>query len=287
MKVIVTGATSQIGHFLLPRLVAEGHQVIAVSRHPGYSAMDGIEWIEADIAQAAAFACPEATTLIHIAPIRLLPDLLPAFFARGGRRIVCIGTTSRHSKQGSANAYEQAFAAAQMAAEDQIAQLCAAADANWTVLRPTLIYGCGRDRNVTLIARSIRRFGFFPLFGDASGLRQPIHADDIAMACVAVIDNPDCLDKAYDLTGGETLTYRAMVTRIFQALGRPPRFFRVPLWLLRGALALVSILPRYRDFNGEMARRMNEDLVFDSGSARDDFGYAPRSFQPETFDPPA
>jgi hypothetical protein len=42
----------------------------------------------------------------------------------------------------------------------------------------------------------------------------------------------------------------------------------------------VSRIPRFRDFNAEMARRMNVDLVFDPGYAARDFGFAPRKFEP-------
>jgi hypothetical protein len=44
----------------------------------------------------------------------------------------------------------------------------------------------------------------------------------------------------------------------------------------------VSRISRFKDFNAEMARRMNEDLVFDSSAAVRDFGFAPRTFQPQS-----
>jgi uncharacterized protein YbjT (DUF2867 family) len=281
-SVIVTGATSQIGSFLLPRLVSAGYQVVALSRSPHSSATtDSIDWRQADIGAAATVDWPTAGSLIHIAPLRLLPGLLPGFFAHGGRRVICFGTTSRFSKARSRDAYEQSFAAAQGEAEHQVAELCAAAGAHWTLFRPTLIYGCNMDRNVALIARVIRRFGFFPLFGRASGLRQPVHADDLAAACMAVIDRAEAFDKSYELVGGETLSYREMVERIFASLGRPVRVFRLPMVAFRVALRALSWLPRFGDFNGEMARRMNEDLVFDSSAAARDFAYAPRPFRPK------
>ncbi len=149
------------------------------------------------------------------------------------------------------------------------------------MFRPTLIYGAGMDRNVTVIARIIRRFGLFPLFGAASGRRQPVHADDLAAACVAVLAEPKAFNSAYDLGGGETLTYHQMVERVFAAEGRTPRFVPVPLAVFRFAMWCVSRIPRFKDFNAEMARRMNEDLVFDSSAAVRDFGFAPRTFQPE------
>ena len=281
MNIVVTGASSQIGRFLLPRLIAAGHDVFAVSRQPPSAVASDVHWLAGDLLRPESIVWPEAAVLIHLAPIRLLPPILPGFLGSAGRRVIAIGTTSRHAKQASANAYEREFAGQQAASESALATACSHAGAHWTVLRPTLIYGCGMDRNVTLIARAIRRFGFFPLFGPARGLRQPIHADDIAAACVAVIGNPRTYDQAYDLTGGEVLSYCDMVARIFGALGRTPRFLRVPLPLLGIALRLLSLLPRYRDFNVEMARRMNEDLVFDSDSARRDFGYAARGFKPE------
>jgi len=286
MRVLLTGASSQVGLFLIPRLLREGHQVFAISRHSrrprgGEEQGDyGVEWLVDDVS-TPGMPWPVADALIHIAPLRLLPGLLPDFLAKGGCRVICFGTTSRYSKVISDNPKEQAFAAEQIVAEAKVAELCQAAGAAWTVFRPTLIYGRGTDRNVTVIARIIRRFGLFPLFGAASGRRQPVHADDLAAACVEALAQPRTFNSAYDLAGGETLTYRQMVERIFAAEGRRPRFVPVPLAVFRVAMWCVSRIPRFKDFNAEMARRMNEDLVFDSSIAVHDFGFSPRQFRPE------
>jgi uncharacterized protein YbjT (DUF2867 family) len=284
-RIVVSGATSQIGSRLLPRLAQAGYSIIAISRRPPADPEGNrISWVSVDIGSVGTFDWPRAATLINVAPLRLLPALLPSFLKLGGRRVIAFGTTSRFAKAASGNCFEQEFAAAQIAAEAEIAALCAAAGAHWTLFRPTLIYGAEMDRNVTLIARIIRHFGVFPLLGAAKGLRQPVHADDLAAACVAVLDAPATFDKAYDLTGGETLSYRQMVERIFAALGRRPRFLPVPLTAFRAAMWLISRIPRFHDFNAEMARRMNEDLVFSSAAAIRDFGYAPRPFEPKFSD---
>ena len=279
MQVLVTGITSQIGKFLVPRLLRESHKIVAISRQPR-DGMEHVRWLSGDISMPH-ISIPPTEVLIHLAPLRLLPDLLPEFFAQGGRRVIGFGTTSRYSKAVSGDLREQLFSAEQIAAEARLAELCRAADVPWTVFRPTLIYGAGMDRNVTVIARIIRRFGLFPLFGAASGRRQPVHADDLAAACVAVLAEPKAFNVAYDLGGGETLTYRQMVERIFAAEERTPRFVPVPLAAFRAAMWCVSRIPRFKDFNAEMARRMNEDLVFDFSAAVRDFGFAPRTFQPQ------
>lgn len=279
MRVLLTGATSQIGGFLLPRLRAAGHEAIAVSRRQ-MPERQGLRWLTADLA-AGSCSWPAAEALIHIAPLRLLPGLLPAVIAAGCRRVICFGTTGRYSKAASANPHEQDVVKSQVAAEAEVAAICERLGADWTLFRPTLIYGSGMDLNVTLIAKVIRRFGVFPLFGQAAGRRQPVHADDLAAACVAVLTEPRSFNRAYDLSGGETLTYREMVERIFVGAGRRPRFVQLPMGLFVALMWCVSRLPRFKDFNAEMVRRMNEDLVFDSSPAARDFAYSPRAFAPD------
>jgi uncharacterized protein YbjT (DUF2867 family) len=95
---------------------------------------------------------------------------------------------------------------------------------------------------------------------------------------VAILDNPATFDRAYDLPGGETLTYAEMVVRIARGLGRKPRLLHLPLSFLRGVARVASHLPRWSHLTPAMADRMNEDLVFDAVPARRDFGYDPRPF---------
>lgn len=139
-----------------------------------------------------------------------------------------------------------------------------------------MIYDGLHDRNVAAIASFIRRSGFFPVAGAAKGLRQPVHADDVAAACQAAIATEGLRDT-YELSGGETLTYREMVERIFVWLDRHPRLVTIPLPLIRAAAPLVSWL-RQLEHLPAMAARMNVDLVFDHDAARRDFGFRPRPF---------
>ena len=283
--VIVCGATSQIGRFLLPRLAQAGWQVIALSRQlpPAWSQSltPTVRWLRADIQEGESLqSLPAATTLMHLGPLAILPANLACFADLGVKRLIAFSTSSKLSKAHSPIAAEQAFAARLQAAEDSLAEQCEKLNMHWTVFRPTLIYGCGMDRNVSLIARMIQHFGIFPLLGAARGLRQPVHADDLATACLAAAEAPASYNKSYELSGGETLTYRAMVERIFMSLGRPPRFITIPTTAFALILRLLAYLPRYRDFNVAMAQRMNQDLVYGHEQARQDFGYQPRDFQP-------
>jgi len=277
--VLVTGARGVVGHCLLPVLVEKGFAVLAASRRagPAPGGGPGVRWITLELEQPGALP-GRLDLLVHAAPIWLLPPWLPRAADAGVRRVVAVSSTSRFTKRGSGSPGERETAERIAAAEQAVQETCRARDVRWTILRPTLVYGGGLDRNVSDVARFVRRFGFFPVAGDGRGLRQPVHAEDLARAVLAVLDAPATFDRGYDTPGGETLAYVEMVSRIAVGVGRRPRVLHVPRPLLRGALSLASRLPGFGHLTPDVADRMDEDLVFDVTAARRDFGYDPRPF---------
>ena len=279
MPVGVLGASSLVGQRLLARLAAAGRPVTAFSRQP-QPPQAGVTWGRLGAPGGApADGIREIALWICVAPIWVLPEHFELLQRCGARRIVALSSTSRYTKHASTDPQEQATAQRLARAEEQLAQWAGAQGVTWTVLRPTLIYGEARDKNIAEMARFIRRFGFFPVFGPAQGLRQPIHADDVAAACVAALSCAAAANRAYNLCGGETLSYREMASRVFVALGRPVRLLSVPMWMFRLALRILRLLPRFRHWTPAMAERMNRDLAFDSTEARRDLAWAPRPFQ--------
>lgn len=282
-KIIVTGATSIVGQFLLPRLSKAGYEIHAISRGSGRNlttAQKNLFWHQTDIRHPGQLPAINAEALVHLAPLWLLPPLLPAMNSLQIKRVIGFGSTSLFSKAGSADAGERLLAARFAEAEKAIAELCGILEINWTVFRPTLIYDCVQDQNITRIANFIRRYGFFPLLGKAAGLRQPVHADDLAEACILALQFTATFNTAYNLSGGESLSYRQMVGKIFKSLGKPARFFSIPAWMFRGAIRLSMLVPLKRRITPEMATRMNLDLCFDHTDATRDFGFLPRPFSP-------
>jgi nucleoside-diphosphate-sugar epimerase len=276
--VLVLGATSLIGGYALTRLAAAGAAVTAVSRRPGPE-QDGVRWVAADVkAPGLTEAVGRAETVLSLSPIWLLPGALPALQAAGMSRLVAFSSTSRFTKQDSPEESERAVARKLADAEHATERFCHEAGIAWTILRPTLIYAEGRDANVSRLARLIRKVGVLPLSGTGAGLRQPVHADDLAAGAIAAASSPAAENRAYDLPGGETLTYREMAERVFEGLGRRPRIVTVPPVLWRTGLMLAApVLP---GATAAMGDRMAQDLTFDGSAAALDFGWSPRLFRP-------
>lgn len=278
-RVGVLGATSLVGTCLLPLLKQAGVQVTAFSRLESAQGNDGVAW--RPLAASSPAHVTEGGELpfwVCLAPIWVLPEYFALLETHGVRRLVALSSTSRFSKEDSPDPEEQEVAGRLAAAEALVRAWAAERGVGWVILRPTLIYGLGRDKNIVEIARFIRRFGFFPVFGGATGLRQPVHAQDVAGACLAALALPGSGNCAYNLSGGETLQYREMLARIFAALGLRPLLLPVPLSAFRVAIALLRFLPRYRKWSSAMAERMNRDLVFDHREAARDLAFKPRPF---------
>ncbi len=237
------------------------------------------QWIKlADAAGKMSGGALDIALWICAAPIWVLPGHFQLLESCGVRKVVALSSTSRFSKDDSSDIAEQQLAKRLADAELQVQAWAQQRGIEWVILRPTLIYGLGRDKNITEMVRLIQRFGFFPLFGKAHGLRQPIHADDVAAACVAALQAPAAANRAFNISGAETLGYREMMVRVFTALGRRPRLLNVPLWAFRLAVVLLRVLPRYRHWSAAMAERMNRDLVFDHADAAQAFGFKPGGF---------
>lgn len=278
----VTGATSPVGRQLVDNLLGSGYVVHAISRGTAIHEHGArCIWHRCDLTQPGELPGFSARLLVHAASIWLLPDRIEQFHENGVQRLIAFSSTSRFSKANSSSPAEQAVAESLARAEDSVASTCEKLRIAYTIFRPTLIYGAGRDRNVADIARFAKRFGVFPILGKGIGLRQPVHVADLALACMSAADNPASFNRIYNLSGGETLTYREMVEKVFHAMGKRARIVSAPDQVFQLTIPLARLLPRYRHLKPEMAARMDRDLCFDHRAAKQDFGFSPRPFLPD------
>ena len=268
----IVGAASYVGSAVADIIMESGRTCIGFSRQNRPA--DKHAW--------QTLAEPVGTNRIEhwidVGPIWTFSERREAMKAYGGTKIIITSSTSRFTKQGSGSRKEMEIADRLEAGEEAFSTWCEANNIDWIILRPTLIYGLGRDRNVREIAAIIRKVGMFPIFGAGNGLRQPIHTEDLASACVLALD-ASTGNKAYNVSGGQVLTYREMVQEVFRALDRRPITPTVPLPLFRLACRALNLVPRFAHWTPQMAERMNADMAFDHSEATHDFGFKPRSFR--------
>ena len=276
---IILGATSIVGRYLAKRLADGGFEGWCVSRRadpPPYEPPPGFRWraLTGDTIASA----PAPSTWFSLIPIPALPALAAGI--REGERLVALSTSSARFKAESSDPKERRLMEDVRRAEEEIRKVCEERAAAWTVLRPTLVYDPGHDRNVTMIATVVRRFGVFPIVWPGLGGRQPIHADDVAQAMTAALNAPGARNRLLDLPGGETLTYREMVRAVFRSLGKRPILIYMPLGLVRFAFRAWRAASG-AEYSAASLERMNASLTLDPGPVRDVLGITCRPFRPE------
>ena len=280
MTVGVLGATSPVGTQVLKQLIEKGMDVVAFSRKRVESSTGPLRWVSLDGLDVDALRSQVGEIKIWIAasPIWILPEHFAMLEQLGASRVVCVSSTSRFTKTTSSSPYEERVVQQLVGGEHALRDWASGRGVSWTVLRPTLIYGRSTDRNLSEIVKIIRKLRFFPLFGKAHGLRQPIYVDDVAGACVQAAFSASAANKAYNISGAEQLSYKEMVTRVFAAMGQKPRLLTINLAFFNFALLFLKKIPRYKNWNADMVLRMNRDMVFDHDEASRDFGFKPQRF---------
>lgn len=274
---LVFGGSGQIGRPLLGLLRRDGWRITALSRQP-QSDDPGLTWLRGDLGAPPALPAG-VDAIFSCGPLDAFGRWYTTAAIAAGR-VIAFGSTSVDTKRGSGDAHERDLAQRLREGEAAVFASAARHGIAATVLRPTLVYGAGRDATLTRIARLAQRWGRFPLPRGADGLRQPVHVDDLAAAAFACLGREASHGNAYALPGGETLTYRDMVARVLATLQPPPTLGELPSPLFNLALVAAEASGRAAGLGEAAVRRMRSDLVFDPGPAQRDLAYAPRMFRP-------
>jgi uncharacterized protein YbjT (DUF2867 family) len=275
MKVFLTGATGFTGSRVVPLLLERGHGLRCLYRSAARLAglpYADIEWVQGNLGDPArlALAMQGCDTLANLASLGFghAPGILQAAREAGIRRAVFISTTAIFTRLNAGSK------STRVAAENAIRDSGLA----WTILRPTMIYGSPRDRNMARLIRWLRVLPVLPVFGDGKGLQQPVFVDDVARAVVDALESERAIGQAYNIAGKCPQTYNEIIDTLAAQLGRRVWKIHLPsapaIGLLRGLERTGLRLP----LKAEQIERLNEDKAFDYSAAARDFGYAPRSF---------
>lgn len=268
----VFGLTGLVGDALRAQLLPGDPLAWAVTRQPPLAG-DALPWLPGSLPGLAD--PPAVQAIASLGPLDAFTDWFETS-ALAPERLVVLGSTSRHGKAGSPDPEERALAGRLADCEARLAAACERRGIALTLLRPTLIWGRGRDRNLSRWVALARRWRWLPLPGTARGLRQPVHADDVAAAVLAALRAPAPVPGAFDLPGGETLPYDAMVARCLAAAAPGARLLRLPAPLFRLGLALAG----RRGPGPGVVARLDRDLAYDGGPVRAALGLPARPFRP-------
>lgn len=249
MRIAVTGAHGLLGGEVVRALAERGHEVVAIVRRPApvthAAAVHPIPMSETDRLIAAL----EGTTrLVHVAGIQLADHLVSIGLHRF-EHVVVVSTAGIYSKHRRSVASYRRSEDALRAARPDVA-----------LVRPTMIYGSSRDRNVHRVIDFALRWRFLPVPGDGHALIHPIHYLDLAGGLAGISES--AASGPIDAGGGAPLSIMEAARAVMRTLGLPERIVRIPLAALRFAASAIDLRPgsRWR----ERVDRTLEDRVVDN-----------------------
>jgi len=162
-----------------------------------------------------------------------------------------------------------------LAAEDAIHS----SGLDFTILRPTMIYGSPRDRNMWRLIRLLRISPVMPIFGDGQSLQQPIFVDDVAQAVLRALQTDATIGKSYNIAGKSPLTYNQVIDTVAASLGKRIWKLHLPYMPIVRTLQFIERLRIRLPIKAEQVLRLNENKDFSYAEAQRDFGFSPRSFE--------
>jgi GT2 family glycosyltransferase/nucleoside-diphosphate-sugar epimerase len=281
--VVITGGKSDVGDFLLRKLAKSGYNCISVTRH-ATQAVDrekNINWLNLEyFVKSPTGDFDQVYAWINLAPIWTTRTLAKAFHKFKPARIIALSSTSIEGKSDSDDDADLEVVEKLIEGESWLNSYAKKYHICGAILRPTLIYGGPRNQNINFIESVIRVFRMFLIVGNGKAKRQPVHSEDVATACLKLLEQDSNIFRVYNIGGGEVLSYRKMVARIFEKLGKKERIYTVSPGFAKTVIKLVNWIPGLRFLGPEMANRMERDLVYSNSPAAKEFSFRPRKFEP-------
>jgi uncharacterized protein YbjT (DUF2867 family) len=262
---LVTGAFGYSGSYIARELLERGHQVRTLTRSPDrehelsgevqaypldfddvaglQTALDGVQvlyntyWVRFP---KAGFSQDEA--------VRNSIKLFEAARDAGVKRFVHISITK--PSLDSPYSYFRGKA--------EIEQGLAASGVPYTVLRPAVFFG-GPEILHNNIAWMLRHLPVFGMFGKGDYRLRPIHVQDMAELAADSGTHEGC--ETVDAVGPETYSFRELVGKIGQAIGKPRPMVRVPRTIALGFLGVLGLFVKDVVLTREEIDALMDDLL--------------------------
>ncbi len=294
MNILVTGATGFIGSYLIPVLELQSQRVVAATRNLSKLSQNvevrvideingNTDWTE---------ALQGIDTVIHLAGrAHILQQVSnnDAFFAvntAGTENLVkqavsakvkhfifissigAIATVSQQSLTETTPCQpDTPYGQSKLQAERALIELSSTSTMDWTIFRPTLVYGRGNPGNMERLIKLVNLGLPLPL-GLVKNRRSFVYVENLVNAIALSVVHPQGKNQIFNISDGEDISTPELIGKIAQNLGKPCTLLPLPPSLLKiagyigdlGQKATQKNLP----LNTAIVERLLGSLVVDS-----------------------
>lgn len=273
---LLTGATGFTGSYVLNLLLEKRYPVTCFVRKTSNVQnllQKNVRLVYGDLSDYGSVvkALVGTDTLINLASLGLgyAPNIVNACKEVGVKRTIFISTTGIFTKLNPDSKRIR------LEAEDLIRD----SGLDYTILRPTMIYGTHQDRNMCRLISFIAKNRIVPILGSGGFLQQPVYVNDLARAIVLALEKSTSIKKEYNVAGGKELTYNEVVDIVARFLNRKIFKIHIPLFFCIWLLGLYERISKKPRLKREQALRLNENKKFSIEVIEEDLGYTALTFE--------
>jgi len=245
--ILVTGGTGFVGTNLRKRL--SDHTVRILSRHDPGTLADNEQAVSGSISDPESLrrAAEGCDTVIHLVAIieESGGQTFDGIIRQGAENMVVAAQAAGVSRfihmsaLGAQHNPAFPYLAAKAGSEDAVQ----ASGMDWTIFRPSVIFGPG-DGFINVLANLVRKAPILPVVGKGTSKFQPVAVGDVIDAFGRATADPGTIGQTYELGGGKVYTYEQMLDIIAARLAKSPRKFHVPIGLMKTVVTMTSPLPK-------------------------------------------
>ncbi len=249
MRVAVTGGTGFVGIHTVRALKDAGHEVVVVARGTVRQPKgERVTFVKADVTNSSKLAeiFTGCDAVVHL--VAIIREKGRQTYDRVNREAtVRVAEAAKEAKVGHL-IYQSALGAdpdprfPYLVSKWSAEQAVRASGADYTVLRPGLIFGPG-DAFFTLLTRMMRIEPVIPIAGNGRTLFQPIAVQDVTKCIVLSIERGPS-GRIHEIGGPDQMTYDEIILTIKSELGMHRKLAHVPVQMMMPlAFMMEKVLP--------------------------------------------
>ncbi len=281
-KILIFGATGQIGRYCIRRLVKNDYKVIAVTRNSHKAVFlktqAPIGYLE--IEEANIFDHERVENLVSKVDVCI--NLVGILFETGKNTFKKIHSEfpDRLSKicnnynvnlihfsaLGLKKALDSKYAISKLEGEKKIRENCSRS----IIIKPSLVFSVS-DSLSTKFMSLLKNLPFFPLYYNGQTKFMPIHASDVADLTSYIISE-GLHSKDIEAVGPETISFKRIIEILLKCINKKRILIPLPLPLAKISARFFEILPSPLITLDQLRLLKYDNIKSDSGISNFDIG---------------